>query len=143
MDHAYRPGTGPTLGSSAPRLHPLAAFQKSDLDGLSFYMLLLMLRNITTPGFVVEAPTAPRSFSLPGCVIAAPSYPDNTPGVDQDYVFNWVRDAAITMIEIAEAKLPAIAGGVSTLNNYVSFARLCYDNAQPTKGHACFTVTGQ
>jgi glucoamylase len=121
----------------------LAAFRQTNLDGLGFYMLLLMLRNVTTAGFVVEDPMPPHSYSLPGCVIAAPSFPANTPGVDQDYVFNWVRDAAITMIEIAEAKLPAIAGGVDTLGDYVSFARLCYDNAQPSKGHACFTVSGQ
>ena len=143
MENATPPGTGPTLGSSSPRLHPLAAFRQTNLDGLGFYMLLLMLRNVTTAGFVVEDPMPPHSYSLPGCVIAAPSFPANTPGVDQDYVFNWVRDAAITMIEIAEAKLPAIAGGVDALGDYVSFARLCYDNAQPSKGHACFTVSGQ
>src|SRR5215475_8139003 len=119
--HGTMPGTGITLGSSDHRVHPLVAFEESNLSSLKFYMLLLMLRNIASAGFVFEDPAEPGTYSLPGCVIAAPSYPENTPGVDQDYVFNWVRDAAITMIEIAEAKLPAIDGGVDMLGDYVSF----------------------
>jgi len=138
-----RPGTGPTLGSSSPLVHPLAGQSKTDLGALSSYMLMLMLRNVTTGGFVIEDPLRPGQYSRPGCVIAAPSYPSNTPGVDQDYIFNWIRDAAITMIELAEAKLPAVGGGVTVLGDYVSFAGLCFDNAAPTKGHACFTIGGQ
>ena len=136
-------GIGPTRGSTDPKINPAVAYQTSDLSGLSSYMLLLMLRNIASDGFVFGDPAAPGSYSAPGCVIAAPSYPANTPGVDQDYVFNWVRDAAITMIEVAEAGLPPINGRVEALGNFVAFATTCYNNAQPTKGHASFTIAGQ
>ncbi|MBX9456566.1 MAG: glycoside hydrolase family 15 protein [Rhizobium sp.] len=107
-------------------------------------MLLMMMRNVTSDGFVLEDPTNPGQYSLPGCVIAAPSFPANTPGVDQNYVFNWVRDAAITAIEIAAARLPVFnnSDGVEVLNNYVKFAKTCQDNATPTMGHACYTITG-
>jgi glucoamylase len=140
---AMRLGVGPTIGSAAPRDHPLAAYTQSDLESLRFYMMLLMLRNITTAGFVFEDPVQRGSFSLPGCVVAAPSFPANTPGVDQDYVYNWVRDAAITMVEIAESGLPGVGGEVEILADYVDYATTCFSNAQPTKAHACFTVAGK
>jgi glucoamylase len=123
---------------------PKAAYRQADLTSLSPYMLMLMMRNITSEGFVLEDPSNHGSFSLPGCVVAAPSYPANTPGVDQDYVFNWVRDAAITALEIAAAGMPALPdGGVQALNDYVAFAAECQKNAAPTMGHACFTIGGQ
>ena len=123
---------------------PKAAYQQTDLASLAPYMFLMMMRNVTTEGFVLEDPSSPGQFSLPGCVIAAPSFPANTPGVDQNYVFNWVRDAAITALEIAAAGLPSMpdGGGVQALNDYVAFAALCQANATPTMGHACFTITG-
>jgi glucoamylase len=106
-------------------------------------MLFLMMRNITSDGFVFEDPANRGSFSLPSSVLAAPSFPANTPGVDQDLrLFNWVRDSAITMIEVAEARLPSMGGVVEPLKDYVSFATTCFNNAVPTKAHACFTVTG-
>lgn len=144
------PGLGPTIGSPAARVKPQIAYHVVELGSLAPYMLMLMMRNVTSDGFVVEDPDAPGVYSLPGCVIAAPSFPANTPGVDQDYVYNWVRDAAITAIEIAAADLPTIGGGMQTLIDYVHFAATCYNNAAPipqdqavTKGHACFTISGQ
>lgn len=122
---------------------PAAAHQQSDLAALAPYMLLLLLRNVTSDGFVISDPVNPDQFSLPGCVIAAPSFPANTPGVDQDYVFNWVRDAAIAAIELAEGNLPSNPDGtVQALVDYATFANVCQNNAQPTKGHACFTISG-
>jgi glucoamylase len=102
------------------------------------------VRNIATDGFVFSDPQAPGDASKdsrPGCVIAAPSFPADTPGIDQDYVFNWVRDGAITVMEVARAALPA-AVTAPTLNDYVQFADLCRSNARPTPGHACFTIAG-
>jgi len=126
------------------RQHPKPAYQQTDLPALANYLLLMMLRNVTSDGYVIEDPVDPGQYSAPGCVIAAPSFPANTPGVDQDYVFNWVRDAAITAIEIAAARLPAASGGgVPMLTDYVTFAQLCQTNAHPSLGHACFTVAGQ
>ncbi|MFX8832877.1 hypothetical protein ABTM77_20220, partial [Acinetobacter baumannii] len=55
----------------------------------------------------------------------------------------WVRDAAITAIEIAEAQSVLAPAGSDTLADYVRFAKLCQDHATPTLGHACYTVAGQ
>ena len=102
-----------------------------------------MLRNIATDGFVFNDPANQGNWSLPGCVLAAPSFPANTPGVDQDYVFNWVCDPAITAMELVAADPPATpGGGVQELIDYVNFANTCYNNATPTKGHGCFTISG-
>ena len=107
-------------------------------------MVSLLLRNVSSDGFRITDPANSNSFSLPGCVVAAPSFPANTPGVDQDYVFNWTRDAAITAMEIAAANLPVRPGGaVQPLIDYVLFAQTCQNNATPTLGHACFTIGGQ
>jgi glucoamylase len=108
------------------------------------HMFGLMLRNVASDGFLFADPLDPGQFSRPGCVIAAPSYPAEQPGVDQDYVFNWTRDAAVTAMEIAAAALPVRPGGnVQPLIDYVRFAKTCQDNAQPTLAHACYTIEGQ
>jgi glucoamylase len=119
-----------------------------DLTSLVPVMYTLMFRNIASDGFAFSDPAAPGDISRdskPGCVIAAPSFPADTPGINEDYVFNWVRDAAITAMEVAKADMPTRPGGtVQTLNDYVTFADLCRSNAQPplTTGHACFTIAG-
>lgn len=119
-----------------------------DLASLVPIMYIYMFRNIASDGFIFSDPQAPGDISRdsrPGCVIAAPSYPADTPGIDEDYVFNWVRDGAITAMEVAKSALPTRPGGtVQTLNDYVTFADLCHSNAQSpwTKGHACFTIAG-
>ena len=136
-----RSGASLALDKHTPR----AAYQQTELASLAPYMFLMMMRNVTSDGFVLEDPASPGRFSLPGCVIAAPSFPANNPMVDQNYVFNWVRDAAITAIEIASANIPAMpdGGGVQALNDYVSFASICQANATPTMGHACYTIDGK
>ncbi len=113
-----------------------------DLPSLVPVMYALMSRNISTAGFAFSDPLAPGDYSKdskPGCIIAAPSFPADTPGIDEDYVFNWVRDGAITAMEVARADLPT----GQPLNDYVRFAALCQANAEPTKGHACFTIAGE
>jgi glucoamylase len=126
-----------------PKAHPSVAFQQADLSIIAQHMFSLMLRNVASDGYLFSDPLDHGLYSLPGCVIAAPSFPANTPGVDQDYVFNWTRDAAITAIEIAAARLPSANGsGVKPLIDYVSFAQTCQTNAMPTLGHACFTIEG-
>lgn len=119
-----------------------------DLPSLAPIMHTNMFRNIASDGFVFSDPQSPGDVSRdskPGCIIAAPSYPADTPGIDEDYVFNWVRDGAITAMEVAKANMPTRPGAtVQTLNDYVKFADLCHSNAQPpwTKGHACFNIDG-
>jgi glucoamylase len=127
-----------------PKFSPQVAFHPTDLAVIAQHLFTLLLRNVSSSGYVFTDPLSPGTLSLPGCVLAAPSYPANTPGVDQDYVFNWVRDAAITAMEIAAARLPAGPGaGVQPLIDYVLFAQTCQANAKPTPGHACFTIRGQ
>jgi glucoamylase len=107
-------------------------------------MYSLMLRNICSDGFLFSDPNNPGTLSVPGCIIAAPSFPGNTSAINQDYVYNWVRDAAITAMEIAAANQPTAPGTkVQALIDYVNFAQTCQKNATPTLGHACFTITGQ
>jgi glucoamylase len=118
--------------------------QRANLEATAQHMLSLMLRNISSDGFQFTDPANPGRFSRPGCIIAAPCYPAGTPGVDQDYVFNWTRDAAMAAMEIAAAKMPRRPGtGVQTLIDYVNFARLCQDRATPTVAHACYTIEGE
>jgi glucoamylase len=111
-------------------------------------MFSLMLRNVASDGFLFVDPnhpesSDPQSFSVPGCIIAAPSSPANTAGIDQDYVYNWTRDAAITAIEIAAANLPATPGaGVQPLIDYVNFAQTCQNNATPSLALASYTIRG-
>lgn len=130
-------GAGPDLDQKP------SASTETDLSVVAQHMYVLMMRNVTSDGFILDDPTD-GTPSKPGCVIAAPSFPRHTPGVDQDYVFNWVRDAAITAMELAAAQVPDLhVGGSQSLLDYVTFARLCQQNAKPTLGHACFTVGGQ
>ncbi len=130
--------------AESPRARVQTALKQVDLQAIAQHMFSLMLRNVSSDGLPITDPTDPASFSRPGCVIAAPSYPANQPGVDQDYVFNWTRDAAITAMELAAAAIPATPGtGVQPLIDYVNFAKVCQDNAAPTLAHACFTVEGQ
>ena len=112
-----------------------------DLQTIAQHMYFLMLRNIASDGYPFTDSTH-TLVSRPGCILAAPSYPANAPGISQDYVFNWVRDGAITMLEVIAAVAATPGAPVQPLVNYVSFARTCFDNAEPTKGHACFTVVG-
>jgi glucoamylase len=120
------------------------AADQLDFQTIAQHMFNLMLRNVSSDGFRFTDPVDPHQFSQPGCVIAAPSYPANAPGVDQDYVFNWTRDAAVTAMEIAAAQLPERpAGSVQPLIDYVTFAKTCQDNATPTLAHACYTIEGQ
>jgi glucoamylase len=120
--------------------------QAIDLAALTPVMYAFLFRNIASDGFSFSDPRSPGDRSRdskPGCVIAAPSFPADTPGIDEDYVFNWVRDGAIAAMEVARARMPVRPGGTEqTLNNYVMFADRCHSSAQPTKGHACFTIAG-
>src|SRR4051812_29054888 len=128
----------PTSGMA----HSSVAVRQADLTTIAQHMYALMLRNIASDGY----PFTDSSHTLvsrPGCIIAAPSYPANAPGISQDYVFNWVRDGAITMLELIAATAATPGAPVQPLLDYVSFARTCFDDAVPTKGHACFTVAGQ
>jgi glucoamylase len=126
------------------------AAAKTDPSVVATFMLGLMLRNVSSDGFVFVDPSdlqghggQPR-FSLPGCIIASPSFPENLAVVDQNYVWNWVRDAAITAIEMAAAGLPVDPDtGSGPLQDYVTFADICQRNAGGDLSYAVFTIDGQ
>lgn len=105
-----------------------------DVPLLAATMYTFMIRNIASDGFLFTDPQSPGDQSRdskPG------------PGIDEDYVFNWVHDGAITAMEVAMADmLTRPSDTVQTLNDYVQFAELCHSNATPTKGHACFHIAG-
>ncbi len=126
-----------------PRRYGLvdATVPSADLGSIAQYMLPLMLRNVSSSGFVFTDPADPGRFSSPGCIIASPSFELDLASVRQNYVFNWVRDAAVAAIEIAEAHQPVWGGGSGPLIDYVSFAGTCQQNA-PTLARACFTIEG-
>src|ERR1700739_801796 len=102
-----------------------APIQSSDAGLLKIaqHMFSLMLRNVASEGFEFADPYNPQTFSAPGCVIASPSYRSNPAGIDQDYVYNWTRDAAITAMEIAAANMAVTPqSGALSLIEYVTFA---------------------
>lgn len=120
------------------------------------YMFALMLRNISTAGFVLAdhnasaAAPAPGAFSAPGCTMASPSwavgngsYPGNVAQVDVDYAFNWTRDAAIAVSAVLKqvpALLPTQAAN-QIVANYTNFAAAC-QNAGGGFGQAKYTPEG-
>ena len=122
------------------------AIQQSNLPTVAQHMFSLMMRNMSSDGFVFTDPYAPGvDFSTRGCIIASPSYTADLTIVNQDYVYNWTRDAAITAMELAAANMPTRAGeGVQSLIDYVNFANICQQNRGAyTIGHAVYTIEGQ
>jgi glucoamylase len=104
-----------------------------DPSAIAPYMFSLMLRNVATYGFQIadhNEPGNPGGCTAPGCVLASPSwpsYPGNVAPIIEDYVFNWTRDAAITMSVIlshAPAEIPS-DGASGLLASYVNFASTC------------------
>ncbi len=136
-----------TVRSGPPLSRGAITYSQVDLQAVAQHLYALMLRNVATEGFTFSD-SGRAVVSRPGCVIAAPSYPGQTPGISQDYVFNWTRDAAITALEVAAATSPDPDSTadpdstVQTLNDYVAFAQVCWENAAPSKGHACFRIDG-
>ena len=111
------------------------------------HMYELMFRNVASEGFVFTDPTNPSQFSTRGCIIASPSYEQNLVVVNQNYVYNWTRDAAIAAMELAAANMPTRPGEApQPLIDYVNFASLCQNNAvnngKPI-GWSTYTIEGQ
>jgi glucoamylase len=113
----------------------------SDVSGYQPVMFALLLRNVASTGWVFTDPGG--NDSLPGAIIASPSFQTNDPLTNQDYVFNWTRDAAIAAFELAVAPVPWM--GLASAADYVSFARSCQTNAMATDdsiARACYLVNG-
>src|ERR1700722_3515737 len=121
-------------------MEPTPGTAGADPSLVAPYMFALMLRNISTAGFVLadhnaSAPApAPGGFSAPGCTLASPSwaagnnsYPGNVAPIAEDYAFNWTRDAAVavsTVLKQAPALLSTQAAN-QIVANYVNFAATC------------------
>jgi glucoamylase len=128
-----------------------------DLARMADYFVPMMMRNIATDGYPFVAPTVfpaerqdgqpqlpPEAvLSQPGCILASPTYHENLPTVKQNYVYNWVRDAAIVAMELAAADLPALPGGISDVfDDYVAFAATCWSKAPTELDRAKYTIAG-
>lgn len=146
-------GTGTPLTTSrgvtvAAHLAASAGAAGADPWCVATYMLSQMQRNISTACFVItDTSGATPLLSSPGCVIASPSYKGYARGVvpvDEDYVYNWTRDAAITVSEVlhsAPALMPT-AVAVQTLTDYVSFADTCQKSTPGDIGRGKYDVQG-
>lgn len=121
------------------------ALAESNLAAAGQYMFWLMFRNIASDGLVFEAPAdshqpPPPVLSQPGCILASPSWENTGADVNQDYVFNWTRDAAVVAVELAAGPLPTS----QPLIDYVKFAQTCQNSATDF-GHfdrASFYING-
>jgi glucoamylase len=131
--------------ASTPKIAPRIVYTETGLTKIAQHMFSLMLRNLASDGFsfVDPNPLDQPPLSLPGCIIAAPSAPVNTAGINQDYVYNWTRDAAIAAMEFAAAQIPVAPNtGVQPLIDYVNFAQICQNNATPSLALASYTIRG-
>ena len=116
------------------------ATAQSNLTTIAPYMFWLMFRNVASDGFVFEDPENTHAVSQPGCVLASPSWENTATNVNQDYVYNWTRDAAIVAIELSAGTIPTS----QPLIDYVQFAQIC-QNSAAAFGHfdrASFFING-
>ena len=84
----------------------------------------------STANLSISGGSSPRS---PSWSADGSSYPGNVAPIIEDYVFNWTRDAAITLSAVlnqAPTQIPA-SGASELLANYVNFASTC----QASGGH--------
>jgi glucoamylase len=118
----------------------------ADPSAVGPHMFSLMQRNIATDGFLIADHNVAGGFSLPGCVLASPSwptYPGDVAGISEDYVFNWTRDAAITVSAFLD-QAPALApveAATRILAGYVNFASTCQSGGG-ILGQAKYTPEG-
>jgi glucoamylase len=113
---------------------------QADLAAVAQYMFWLMFRNVASDGLVFNDPVNPGVISLPGAVLASPTWENTATHVTQDYVYHWIRDAAIVAIELAQGPLAS----TQPLVDYVTFAKACQD-AATVAGHfdrAAFLING-
>lgn len=104
------------------------------------HLYALMLRNIATDAWRFADPNNPSQFSRPGCVIASPSYPLEDAAVNQDYVYNWTRDAAFVAVELARVAAEGDVSAVHNLADWASFAEACQLNAAAPSDRASWRI---
>lgn len=109
-----------------------------EITEFSDLLFFLMLRNISTKGWIFRGSSGVES--IPGCIIASPSHPPESSTspdyTDQDYVYNWTRDSAITAIELANSLvLPS-----AYLSDYIDFALKAQNSDINKVGFACYRL---
>lgn len=111
------------------RYETLTPLATQDVTAVTPFVAMLMLRNVATDGWVFADPLDPSRQSRPGCIIASPSFPGEAPDVDQNYVYNWTRDAALVALEIAAGTDPVLSiGAPQHLADWLAFAEACQTN---------------
>jgi len=117
----------------------------SDLTAIGEHMFDLMLRNVTSTKIVYADPAHGDVLSKAGCVLASPSLPADLGSGWQNYVHNWTRDAAITMMEIIAPGSPISDAEVAKrMSDYIEFANLCQQSAPAHMFDiACFRIDGK
>jgi hypothetical protein len=118
-------------------VRPSAAQAQPNPAAVAPYMFWLMFRNVASDGLVFEDPVHPGVLSQPGCVLASPSWENYATQVEQDYVYNWTRDAAVVAIELAAGPLAVN----QPLIDYVQFAQTC-QNSGGDFDRASFLING-
>jgi glucoamylase len=102
----------------------------SDLVEFAATAQVFMRRNVAARAGAFHDANDPAVPAAAGCVIASPSYPAADPGLtDQNYVFHWIRDAALTAVELSRAPVTDGHGVDRALCDYVAFSRVCQDSA--------------
>ncbi|GAA1835238.1 glycoside hydrolase family 15 protein [Pseudonocardia ailaonensis] len=112
-------------------------------DGIARVMYWLMTRNVASRVISYTDPLT-GARSLPGAIVASPSFAtDGTGDTTQNYVFHWVRDAAIAAAEIAASGSRAGDPLVDLrMAQYAEFAATC-QAATDDLATAVFTIDGR
>lgn len=101
--------------------NPNNIFPQQEISKITSYML----NNILTEDNVILG----KSF-LPGAIIASPSVPDD-PETDQNYVYDWIRDSAITMREVIALYNQGRQDNLyKIIINYIDFTTVVQNNAK-------------
>jgi glucoamylase len=96
---------------------------------LAPYLFWLMFRNVASDGLVFDDPVNAGITSAPGCVLASPSWENSQTHVTQDYVYHWIRDAAIVALELSAAYTSGVLPDNQPLIDYVTFSATCQRSA--------------
>jgi len=116
-------GDGLSYGSVRPSV------AQSDPTTVAGYMFWLMFRNVASDGLVFDDPVNAGIVSAPGCVLASPSWENSATHATQDYVYHWIRDAAIVALELSAAYTSGLLPDNQPLVDYVSFSAACQRSA--------------
>ncbi len=123
--------------------------QQSSLTTIAQHMFSLMLRNMSSDGFMfadplASNPVARRTFSAPDRIITAPSFPADHGTGGQDHAFDLDPRRRGQRDGGCRGQRADPAGGVQPLIDYLNFAWTCQNaSGSVTIGHAPYTIEGR